>query len=65
MTLNSHFTLNSVFFKFKICLFTYMDSAMISLEKAYIIYFVKVTCIHSVSLYKDIKYFVAIKYSET
>ena len=44
------------FFKFNICLFTYMESAMTSTVKAPIIYLVKVTCIRAVSLYKAIKY---------
>jgi len=37
MTLNGHFTLNYVFvkFKFKIYLFTYMDSAMINIGHIY------------------------------
>jgi len=44
-------------FKFKICLFTYMDSAMISMVKAYIIYLVKIIRTCAVCLYKAVKCF--------
>jgi len=44
------------FFKFTVCLFTYMDSTMISVVKAEIIYLLKVTCMHAGTLFKAIEY---------